>query len=336
MKDKRINLGVIGCGYWGPNLIRNFSSLSTCNLTVASDISDGRLKFINNEFPNIKVTRSYEEILSDKNIDAVCIATPVNSHASISIEALRSGKHVFVEKPMAGSLKEAEEMSETARQTGRKLAVGHVFQFAPAVRKIKQLIDENRIGKIYHITSTRINLGPPKTEVDVIWDLGSHDFSIILYLLGVFPKKITSSRDHYPFGFSSNDKLKLTNNAHVDLSFESGISAHVHLSWLSANKTRYMQIFGEKGTIVYDEMLALDGKVKLYGTGTDNRIGAKESDSKSLSYKTGDIHVFELEQHEPLRMECEHFIDSILNNAELINDYRIGYDVIRLLHEISI
>ena len=335
MQDKRINLGIIGCGYWGPNLIRNFSSLSTCNLSIACDISEGRLSFIKNEFPHLKVTKNYKDILNDESIDAICIATPVNSHAGISIEALISGKHVFVEKPMASNLKEAEEMLKTSKHMGKKLAVGHVFQFAPAVRKIKQLIDEDRIGKIYHITSTRINLGPPKTEVDVIWDLGSHDFSIILYLLGEFPNKIVSSRDHYPFGFSSGDISKMTNNAHVDLNFQSGISAHVHLSWLSANKTRYMQIFGEKGTIVYDEMLALDGKVKLYGTGTDNRIGAKDSDSKNLSYKTGDIHVFELEQHEPLRMECEHFIDSILNNNDLINNSEIGLNVVRLLDKVA-
>ena len=136
------------------------------------------MSFIHNEFPNIKLTKNYEDLLNDKDIDAVCIATPVNTHARFTIEALKSGKHVFVEKPMARSLKEAEEMSETAKLMDRKLAVGHVFQFAPAVRKIKQLIDEGRTGKIYHITSTRINPGPPNTEVDVIWDLGPHDFSI--------------------------------------------------------------------------------------------------------------------------------------------------------------
>lgn len=249
------------------------------------------------------------------------------------------GKHVFVEKPMANSTEEAESMVETAKKLNKKLAVGHVFQFAPAVRKIKELIKKKVIGKVLHITSTRINLGPPESEVDVIWDLGPHDFSIILHLLEESPSKINSNKNNYPFGafnnLNSKNKNKLTNNAHIDLSFKSGTSAHIHLGWLSSNKVRLMQIFGTEGTLVYDEMLALDGKLKLYGLGIDNRIKSKSADSAALGYQSGEIVVVSLEQHEPLRLECSEFINAVLYDKPMINDGYIGLEVVKLLETTS-
>jgi len=334
LKDK-INIGVIGCGYWGPNLIRNFSSLNNCNVLEVSDFKQGRLDFIKNEFPFVKTTLEYKEIIENPEIDAVCIATPVTTHCAIALEALNAGKHVFIEKPMTSSVEESEKILEASKRTNKKVAVGHVFQFAPAVRKIKEVIDSGKLGKIFHITSTRINLGPPKTEVDVVWDLGPHDFSILLYLLNEYPDEIASVNSYYPFGFSELDDRKLTNNSHINLHFKSGITSHIHLSWLSSNKTRLMCIYGSEGTIIYDEMLALDGKVKLYDKGIDNRIGAKDADSAKLTYKTGEIHVLELEQHEPLRMECAHFVDSIINDVQLVNNAVIGKDVVKLLDRVG-
>jgi predicted dehydrogenase len=249
------------------------------------------------------------------------------------------GKHVFVEKPMAYSSEEAESMVYTSEKLNKKLAVGHVFQFAPAVRKIKELIKKKTIGKVLHITSTRINLGPPETEVDVIWDLGPHDFSIILYLLNESPWKVSSIRNEYPFGAfnapGSKNKFRHTNNAHIDLSFKSGVTSHIHLGWISSNKIRLIQVFGTKGTLVYDEMLALDGKLKLYGLGIDNRIKSKAGDSAALGYQSGEITMIPLEQHEPLRLECQEFINSIINEKPLINDGRIGLEVVKLLETSS-
>lgn len=249
------------------------------------------------------------------------------------------GKHVFVEKPMTYSVKEAESLVDTAGKLNKKLAVGHVFQFAPAVRKIKELLKKNVIGKVLHITSTRINLGPPESEVDVIWDLGPHDFSIILHLLDEAPWKVESIRNEYPFGAfnspSSKNKKKLTNNAHINLSFKSGITSNIHLSWLSSNKIRLMQIFGTEGTLVYDEMLALDGKLRLFGLGVDNRIKNKAGDSGALGYSSGDITVIPLEQHEPLRLECQEFVDAVLHNKHLVNNGNIGLEVVKLLENSS-
>ncbi len=308
--------------------------MPNCNVLKISEIKPGRIEFLNKEFPDIKTTYDYKEILADNNIDAVCISTPVSTHKKLAVESILSGKHVFVEKPMTSNITEAEELLKTAEANGKRIAVGHVFQFAPAIRKIKQIIQQGIIGKVLHITSTRINLGPPETDVDVIWDLGPHDFSIILHLLEESPVKVNSMRNSYPFGFENLHKM--TNNAHIDLNFKSRISAHIHLSWLSSNKTRLMQIFGTEGTIIYDEMLALDGKVKVFGKGVDNRINAKDTDSKSLGYHSGDIHIMQLEQHEPLRMECREFINALIYNSPLINDGKIGLEVVKLLEKSSL
>ena len=257
-------------------------------------------------------------------------------HLKACIDA---GKHVFVEKPFTSNSRDAAKLVRLARSKKRKLAVGHVFQFAPAVRKIKSLIQEGAIGKILHITSTRINLGPPKSEVDVIWDLGPHDFSIILHILNEIPFKVSSIKNSYTLNQpgEKNPLNKahvnngLVNNAHIYLTFKSGPTAHVHLSWLSSNKVRLMQIFGTEGTIIYDEMLALDGKVKLLGKGKDNRLMVKDTDTSKLTYSTGEIKIISLEQHEPLRMECEEFINSIINNKPLVNDGEMGLKVVKLL-----
>jgi predicted dehydrogenase len=306
------------------------------------DIKPGRLDYIKKEFPFVETAKDYKDILTDKSISAVCIATPVSTHKDIAEEAMFFGKHVFVEKPMTLTSEDAESLIYTAKKLRKKLAVGHVFQFAPAVRKIKSLLKAKAIGKVLHVTAARINLGPPDSDVDVIWDLGPHDFSIILHILDEIPWKVRSSRCAYPFNrMNSKKEIKrkktkeLTNNAHIDLSFKSGTTAHVHLSWLSANKVRFMQIFGTEGSIVYDEMLALDGKVKLYGKGVDNRIKAKDSDTLKLGYASGEIQIVTLEQHEPLRMECEEFINAIIYDKPLVNSGEMGLQVIKLLETSS-
>jgi predicted dehydrogenase len=326
-------LGIIGCGYWGPNLVRNFSSLSNCKVKQVSDLKPGRLDYIKKEFPFVHTSKDYKDIIHNKNIEAICISTPVSTHKDFALEALMADKHVFVEKPLTNSIKDAEILVNTSKKLNKKLAVGHVFQYSPAVRKIKSLIKAGVIGDVLHITSSRINLGPPESEVDVIWDLGPHDFSIILHLLEEIPIGVNCKKESY--NFNTHKTNGLIDNAHIDLSFKSGITAHIHLSWLSSNKMRLMQIFGTEGTIVYDEMLALDGKVKLYGKGIDNRIKNEDTDARKLSYQSGDVHIIQLEQHEPLRLECEEFINSIISNKPLVNDGLIGLEVVKLLEASS-
>ena len=203
---KVINIGVIGAGYWGPKLVRNFSSLIQCRVKKVSDLKSGRLDYIKKEFPSIETSKNYRDILQDKSIQAVCIATPVSTHKDIAEEAMFFGKHVFVEKPMTYNSDDALSLVNTAKKLNKKLAVGHVFQFAPAVRKIKQLLKQQVIGKVLHITSPNKYLGPPETEVDVIWNLGPHDFSIILYLLNESPWKIECQKRSYPFNQAEYSK----------------------------------------------------------------------------------------------------------------------------------
>ena len=301
------------------------------------------MEFVRKEFRGIPTSTDYGEIINDKDIHAVCIATPVYTHKKIAEEALEAGKHIFVEKPFTDNSKDAVKLIKLAGLKKKKLAVGHVFQFAPAVRKIKSLIQQGAVGKVLHITSSRINLGPPKSDVDVIWDLGPHDFSIILHILNELPDKISSIKNSYTFNHLNEKnnpknisaKKGLVNNAHIDMAFKSGLTAHIHLSWLSSNKVRLMQIFGTEGTIIYDEMLALDGKVKLLGKGVDNRLKLKEADNSKLAYATGEIKIIPLEQHEPLRMECEEFVNAVLYNKKLVNDGEMGLSVIKLLEACS-
>jgi predicted dehydrogenase len=321
-------VGIIGCGYWGPNLVRNFSGLPGVRVKYVSDLRPGRLQFISENYPDVITTEDYSAVLDDAEVDAVVVATPVTTHRQIAELAFGAGKHVFVEKPMAHTAEDAWAMVEMAREAGKVLAVGHIFQFAPGVRKLREQIESGSLGKVFHLTSTRINLGPPKTTVDVVWDLAPHDLSIILHLLDEMPTEVVARGGSYQWeGW--------IDNAHVDMRFPSGATAHLYVSWLSANKTRLTQVFCEYGSMIYDEMLALDGKVKLYGRGVDNRVNAKDTDAVQLSYSAGEIHVLPLEQHEPLRMECAEFIRAVTTGSSIPNNGTIGARVVELLEWIS-
>jgi predicted dehydrogenase len=321
-------LGIIGCGYWGPNLVRNFHGLPAARVKTVSDLRPGRLDFIRENYPDIETTSDFETIINDPEIDAVAVVTPVTTHREIAELALRAGKHVFVEKPLAHTGEDAWALVELAERLGRTLAVGHIFQFAPGVRRMKQEIESGTLGKVFHVDSTRINLGPPKTTVDVVWDLAPHDLSIILYLLDEMPDRVSASGRSYQW----NGHI---DNAHIDLGFPSGATAHVHVGWLSAEKTRLTRLFAERGSMVYDEMLALDGKVKLYGKGVDNRVNATDNDSGTLGYSAGEIRVLQLEQHEPLRLECAEFVRACATGSSLPNDGAMGAKVVELLEWIS-
>jgi predicted dehydrogenase len=295
---------------------------------MVSDLRAGRLELIRESYPEIATTFEYREMLDDSEIDAVVIATPVDMHYRLADEALRAGKHVFVEKPLAQTATEAWDLVELSRSLGKVLVVGHVFQFAPGVRRIKRELDLGVLGKVHHISSTRINLGPPDPTLDVIWDLGPHDCSIILHLLGETPCEVMARGDSYK-------RSGVIDNCHVELAFPSGATAHIHVSWLSANKMRLLQLFGERGSITYDEMLALDGKVKRFDNGIDNRVNVGDNEAIQLGYSTGDIHVLQLEQHEPLRMECVEFVRAVATGSSPVNDAVMGAKVVELLESIS-
>jgi predicted dehydrogenase len=325
--EKKIKVGIIGCGYWGPNLIRNFKNNPDCVINSISDLRPGRLEFINNLYPDIKTTANASDIYEDKEIDAVVIATPVNTHKDLGIKAILNGKDVFIEKPLTNDLKSAEELIETARKHNKIIAVGHIFQFSPSVAAIKDFIDDGKLGKVYHLSSQRINLGPPKTTVDVVWDLGPHDLSIIFYLYNEFPNFVEA------FGQSCWWE-GYVDNAHIHLGFPSGKTAHIHLSWLSSKKIRDTKIFGEHGNIEYNEAAEIN-KVVFYDKGIDTRINAKDNEIKNLQYGVGDIYNIPLQPGEPLANEVKAFIDSVISRKEPINNGIIGLEVVKALENIT-
>jgi predicted dehydrogenase len=321
-----MKIGQIGIGYWGPNLVRNFYNNPRCKLVKVNDLRPGRLDYIKNLYPDMQTTLFSQEILEDKNIDAVVIATPVKTHKELAISAIKNNKHVFIEKPLTDNYSDAVEIVETAKVYQKIVAVGHIFQFAPAVTSIKENL--NLTEELYHFSSQRVNLGPPNAYTDVVWDLAPHDLSILLYLYGENPDKITA------FGESRWWKDTI-DNAHIFLEFPSKRTAHIHVSWLSSNKTRKAFLFGKNGNFEYDETKDDDNKVIFYDKGVDNRINLKENEKSNLQYGTGEIIKVKLVKGEPLALEVNAFLDSIENNKPPINDGEIGMEVVRILEQVS-
>lgn len=328
MEKEKLKIGIIGVGYWGPNLVRNFIKHPDSVVKIVADLKPGRLEFIKGQYENIQLTQDMNDILSDKEIDAVIIATPVNTHKEIAIKALKSGKHILVEKPFTDNYNDGLEIMNLSRQKKLICAVGHIFQFSPAVTAMKNEIDKGILGSFYHYTSQRINLGPPATSVDVIWDLAPHDLSILLYLFGDYPEKISAYGNSYWWN-------EFIDNAHIFLEFPGNKTAHIHVSWLSSNKTRLTSIFGERGNIVYDETKPDDEKVIFYDKGVDNRINAKDNEVKNLAYGKGEVKNIKFEAGEPLFNEVNAFIKAIRTGINPVNDAKIGCEVVRILEEAS-
>jgi predicted dehydrogenase len=319
-----MNIGIIGIGYWGPNLVRNFYNNPKCKKLKVSDLRPGRLEYIKNLFPDVSVTTNPNELLEDKEIDAIVIATPVTTHKDLSFEALKNNKHIFIEKPLTDNYDDACEVVEFAKAQEKIVAVGHIFQFASSVTAIKNFISENKPGELFHFSSQRINLGPPHASIDVVWDLAPHDLSILLYLFGEYPNKVKA------FG-ESRWWNGITDNAHIFLEFPSNKTAHIHVSWLSSNKTRKIMLFCGNGNFEYDETKITEEKVIFYDKGIDNRINQKESEKTKLQYGVGEITKLSLPKGEPLALEVDSFLDSIKYGIEPINNGEIGKEVVRIL-----
>jgi len=328
MIEKKINVGVIGVGYWGPNLIRNFVKNEKSIVLKVCDLKDGRLEYIKNLYPDISTTKIPDEIINDEDIDAAIIATPVNTHYELGIKCLNKNKHVFIEKPFTDNYSDGFKLVEHAKIQNKILAVGHIFQFAPAVTALKRSIESGLSGKLFHFSSRRINLGPPKTTVDVIWDLAPHDLSILLHIFNEYPTEIIAHGNSYWW-------KGIIDNAHIFLKFASCRTAHIYVSWLSSNKTREILLMGENGNYVYDEIKRSEDKLTFYDRGIDNRIGAKDSDVKNLQYGTGEIRKIEVENIEPLYAEIDAFLEAILVNKAPVNDGNIGCEVVKILEEAS-
>jgi predicted dehydrogenase len=319
-----MNIGIIGCGYWGPNLIRNFGMLDGVNIMAASDLRAERLKFIGKMFPNIKLlTTNSKEILEHKNIDAVIIATPVSTHFPLGMEALENGKHLLLEKPMTATSEQAEALINKAAQKNLILMVDHTFIYTGAVRKIKEVITSGELGDIYYFDSVRVNLGLFQHDINVIWDLAPHDVSIMDYLLDKPARSISAT------GIAHFDS-DIENIAYISVGYDSHLIGHIHVNWLAPVKVRKTLICGSRQMIVYDDVEPSE-KVKIYNKGVDYIKNREDVYDILVQYRTGDMMAPKIELTEALNLVSKEFISAINENRAPLTDGQAGLRVVRIL-----
>ena len=316
-----IRVGVIGYGYWGPNIVRNFDSLPSCEVVRVCDKSSKALAKAAEAVPNIETTSSPDDIFRATDIDAVAVVTPVSTHFELSKRALENGKHVFVEKPFTATGAEAEELVDISQRKNLKIMVDHTFLFTGAVRKMKELIDAGELGNLYYYDSHRINLGLFQHDVNVIWDLAPHDLAIMDYLIPQEPEAIVATGECHLNGFEDV--------AYLTIYFPDNIIAHINVNWLSPVKVRTTLVGGEKRMLVWNDLNA-DEKVKVYDKGVKVENGQGLYDLL-VSYRSGDMWAPRLEQIEALKSETEHFVHCIETGETPINDGEAGHRVVKML-----
>ena len=318
-----LNVGVIGVGYWGPNIIRNFDGCNQTNMIIASDLKPERLTFIQKKHPALKTTADYRQIINDPAIDAVAICTPVFTHYELAKEALMAGKHVFLEKPMTSTSQQAEELVNLAAQKKLTLMLDHTFIYTGAVQLIKKLLDAGEIGDIYYFDSVRINLGLFQHDVNVIWDLAPHDISIMDFLLQAKPESVVATgADHVGKG--------LEDVAYLTVYFPNNVIAHIHANWLSPVKIRQTLIAGTKKMIVWDDNTPNE-KIKIYDTGIVVNRTKDEIYDTLIQYRTGDMYAPKVPLTEALSLEVNHFAECITSGKTPVTDGVAGWNVVRIL-----
>jgi predicted dehydrogenase len=317
-----VRVAAVGCGYWGPNVIRNLDAVPGFEVCCICDADPNRLRPVASRYPNARATTDVAEIFDDRAIDAVYIATPVSTHYELVKRALEADKHVLVEKPLAMTVDQAEHLADLAQARRLTLMVGHTFVFSPPVRKVKELIDGSQIGPIYYVETTRVNLGLFQKDVSVLWDLGPHDVSILTYWLGEVPVRVSARARSY-LGEALEDVAFLT------LEFPSGILAQVQISWLAPYKLRRTSIVGRQRMIVYDDLEPVE-KVKIFDRGVDRQPAS--FGEFQLTYRSGDILSPRLDTTEPLYIECAHFLECIQTGREPDASPRSGVEVVRVIH----
>lgn len=319
---KPVKIGVIGYGYWGPKLVRNFQDNLSTTVAMVADRDIGRLRQVHQAYPEVPLTTDHRELLQS-DVDAVVIATPVRTHFPLALEALRHGKHVLVEKPLARTSEETEQLIAEATKRNLILMVGHTFEYNPAVEMIKKIVESGELGRIYYVNSSRTNLGIFQKDVNVMWDLAPHDISIMLYVLGTDPIAVSACGESYVQP-GIHDVARLT------LTFPEQIQAHIHVSWLDPCKIRRTTFVGSQKMAVYDDV-EMQEKIKIYDTGVDKPKHTNNYGEFQLSYRYGDISVPRVPLSEPLKLECDHFASSITNNVQPRSNGYVGAKVVKVL-----
>jgi predicted dehydrogenase len=318
-----INIGIVGYGYWGPNLVRNFAETPGATVAAVADLDTAKLALVQRRYPAVKVTTDYQDLLLDPSIDAIAVATPVNTHFELGIAALRAGKHLWLEKPMAESALQARKLIDEAHQRERTLLVDHTFIYTGAVRKMAELIWGGELGRTFYYDSIRVNLGLFQRDVSVISDLAVHDFAILDYLLHEHPVAVSASgTNHFP---GTPENL-----AYITLFYDSGTIAHANVSWLAPVKVRQILVGGSKKMITYDDLEPSE-KIKVYDKGVSFTDDPKQIQEMRIGYRTGDMWAPKLPVTEALRVEGEHFVDCIEHGKVPETDGQLGLRVVEVI-----
>jgi predicted dehydrogenase len=322
-----ISVAVVGFGYWGPNLVRNFRSIPECRLKRVCDLSEKRLKHLRSLYPEVTGETEFSRIIDDPEIDAVVVATSARLHFKMALQCLHAGKHVLIEKPMATSVAECEELNHTARAKGLTLMVGHTFLYSAAVRKMKEIIDNGDIGDLRYIAARRLNLGLFQKDINVAWDLAPHDISIILHVMREMPQTVNCQG-----GASLTTGIQ--DMTSMSLQFSKERSAIIHSSWHDPRKVREMTIVGSKRMIVYDDIAPME-KIKVYDVRVERPPHYDTFAEFQYAYHYGDTYAPFIKHDEPLKTECQHFIDCIAGGLVPITSGSTGLDVVRILEASS-
>jgi predicted dehydrogenase len=321
--SRTVSVGVAGLGYWGPNLARNFDSLPGCELRWCCDGDAAVRARLEPAFRSARFTDSLDELLADPTLDAVVLATPVRSHASLAARVLEAGKHCFVEKPLAASVADASRVVAAAAAADRIVMVGHLLEYHPGVRKLKQLASDGELGEIHYIYSNRLNLGQLRADENALWSLGAHDVSVLLHLAGEEPYEVQARGESYM-------RPGIEDVVFAFMRFPSGLSAHMHLSWLDPHKERRFTVVGSRRMATFDDM-ALDRKLTIYDKGFDEKA---ESYGEYIT-RSGDVYSPRIANTEPLRLECEHFVSCVRSGAAPVSDGASGLRVVRVLEALQ-
>jgi predicted dehydrogenase len=316
-----VRVGVIGYGYWGPNIVRNLHSVNGCTVVAVCDKNTDALRRVHRTYPKVRLTTDVQELLRSSEIDAVAVITPVWTHFELAKAALENGKHVFVEKPFTSSSAQAEELIELAQRKNLKIMVDHTFLFGGAVRKIREIVDNGTLGPLYYFDSTRVNLGLFQHDVSVVWDLAPHDLSIMDHIITERPQAVVATGVNHL-------------NGHADMAFitvyyPGNIIGHVNVNWLSPVKMRTTMIGGRDKMLVWNDLEA-DEKIKIYDKGVDITNGEGVYDLL-VSYRSGDVWSPKVEQGEALKVELDYFVDCVRNDRTPLNDGEAGLRIVRLL-----
>jgi predicted dehydrogenase len=322
-QSEPVRVGVVGLGYWGPNLARNFAAIAGCELAWLCDASSQARERLAQTFPGVRTTGDLQELLDDPELDAVVLATPVPTHAELAVRVVNAGKHCMVEKPLATSAADAEAAVAAAERAGKTLMVGHLLEYHPAVRRLQEMVQSGELGELYYVYGNRLNLGKLRADENALWSLGAHDVSVVLHLIGEEPQECLAHGESYV-------RDGVQDVVFCFLRFASGVSAHLHLSWLDPHKERRLTVVGARRMATFDDML-IEGKLTVYDKGFDEDAASWGE----YIARSGESFSPRLANAEPLRIECEHFVECLRTGATPRSDGHSGLRVVRVLEQLQ-